>query len=168
MQLTPPGSPASIHFREDKATMAGTARACCSSSTDIEAAREELIGHGVDVDEIWHFEPGKGPAAGRRPRAQLVLQPRVVPRPGRQRWDLQELTERLPGRGGATDGASRAELLLETALAHGGYEAVAPPHDWWDWYGAYMDAREQGSEPDAADATADAYMAEVKGVVVPA
>ncbi len=27
-----------------------------------------------------------------------------------------------------------AQLLKETALRHGSFEAVAPPHDWWDWY----------------------------------
>lgn len=37
-----------------------------------------------------------------------------------------------------------ADLLHETADHHGSYEAVAPPHDWWDWYAAYMDAREGG------------------------
>jgi hypothetical protein len=31
-----------------------------------------------------------------------------------------------------------------------------------------MDAREQGSEPDEAAAAADRYMADVKGIVVPA
>ena len=31
-----------------------------------------------------------------------------------------------------------------------------------------MDAREQGSEPDEAAVAADSYMADVKGVVVPA
>jgi hypothetical protein len=64
--------------------------------------------------------------------------------------------------------ADLAQLLLETALRHGEFEAVAPPHDWWDWYAAYMDAREDGSEPDEAAAAADRYMADVKGVVVPA
>ena len=49
---------------------------------------------------------------------------------------------------------------------HGPFEAVAPPHDWWDWYAAYMDAREDGSAPDEAAAAADRYMAEVKQVVV--
>jgi hypothetical protein len=39
------------------------------------------------------------------------------------------------------DVASRADLLHETAVHHGSFEAVAPPHDWWDWYAAYMDAR---------------------------
>jgi hypothetical protein len=59
-----------------------------------------------------------------------------------------------------------AQLLGETALRHGQFEAVAPPHDWWDWYAAYMVARQGGSEPDDASAAADRYMAEVKQVVV--
>jgi hypothetical protein len=65
------------------------------------------------------------------------------------------------------DVAERAQLLAETALRHGRFEAVAPPHDWWDWYAAYMVAREDGSTPDDASAAADRYMAEVKQVVVP-
>ena len=64
------------------------------------------------------------------------------------------------------DVAALAELLHETAEHHGAFEAVAPAHDWWDWYAAYLSAREQGSTPDEADAAADRYMAEVKDVVV--
>jgi hypothetical protein len=66
------------------------------------------------------------------------------------------------------DVASRADLLRETSEHHGSFEAVAPPHDWWDWYAAYMVARESGSRPDEADAAADRYMAEVKDVAAPA
>jgi hypothetical protein len=62
------------------------------------------------------------------------------------------------------DVASRAELLRETSEHHGSFEAAAPPHDWWDWYAAYMVAREGGSSPEDADASADRYMAEVKQV----
>lgn len=58
-----------------------------------------------------------------------------------------------------------AELLHETADHHGSFEAVAPPHDWWDWYAAYMDAREHGSDPQSAAETAGRYMAEVKHVI---
>jgi hypothetical protein len=65
------------------------------------------------------------------------------------------------------DVADLAELLHETSIRHGSFEAVAPPHDWWDWYAAYMDARQSGSETDAAAAAANQYMADVKGVVVP-
>jgi hypothetical protein len=63
--------------------------------------------------------------------------------------------------------AQRAELLHETSIHHGTFEAVAPPHDWWDWYAAYMVARENGDAEDAAAASANRYMAEVKHVVVP-
>ena len=63
--------------------------------------------------------------------------------------------------------AGRAKLLHETAIHHGAFEAVAPPHDWWDWYAAYMDARQSGSTPDEASVAAGRYMAEVKDVVVP-
>ncbi len=65
-----------------------------------------------------------------------------------------------------SDVASLAELLHETADHHGAFEAVAPPHDWWDWYAAYMRARQAGSTPDEAAAVAERYMAEVKHVVV--
>ena len=59
-----------------------------------------------------------------------------------------------------------AELLHETSERHGAFEAVAPPHDWWDWYAAYMDARGRGSSSEEAIASAGRYMAEVKHVVV--
>ena len=65
------------------------------------------------------------------------------------------------------DVGALAALLYETAEHHGSYEAIAPPHDWWDWYAAYLDARERGSSPDAASGAADRYMAEIKHVVVP-
>jgi hypothetical protein len=60
-----------------------------------------------------------------------------------------------------------ADLLHETAEHHGAFEAVAPPHDWWDWYAAYMNAREHGSNADEASAAANRYMAEVKHIVIP-
>ena len=63
------------------------------------------------------------------------------------------------------DVAELANLLHETSGRHGAFEAVAPPHDWWDWYAAYLHAREAGSDSDAATAAADRYMADVKGVV---
>ena len=64
------------------------------------------------------------------------------------------------------DIAALADLLHETSEHHAKFEAVAAPHDWWDWYAAYMDARERGSAPDDAAASAGRYMAEVKHVVV--
>jgi hypothetical protein len=64
------------------------------------------------------------------------------------------------------DVAALADLLHETAQHHGAFEAVAPPHDWWDWYAAYMHARQTGSTPDEASAAARRYMADVKHVAV--
>jgi len=66
------------------------------------------------------------------------------------------------------DVASLADLLHETSGRHGSFEAAAPPHDWWDWYAAYMVARQDGSAADAASEAANRYMAEVKNIVVPA
>src|SRR3954452_856832 len=63
--------------------------------------------------------------------------------------------------------AELSELLLETSIRHGSFEAVAPAHDWWDWYAAYMHARKQGGGPDDAPTAADGYMADVKHIVVP-
>jgi hypothetical protein len=64
------------------------------------------------------------------------------------------------------DVASLASLLHETAEHHDAYEKAAPPHDWWDWYAAYFDARQAGSTSDEAVAAAGRYMADVKHVVV--
>lgn len=64
------------------------------------------------------------------------------------------------------DVAALADLLHETSRRHGAFEAVAPKHDWWDWYAAYMDARQRSLAPDDAAAAADRYMAEHKGIVV--
>jgi hypothetical protein len=64
------------------------------------------------------------------------------------------------------DIAELADLLHETAEQHDSFEKIAPPHDWWDWYAAYLNAREGGSSQEEATAAADRYMAEVKDVVV--
>jgi hypothetical protein len=66
----------------------------------------------------------------------------------------------------SSDVASLAELLKETSELHGSFEAVAPPHDWWDWYAAYMDARQGGASSDDAVTAAGRYMADIKHVVV--
>jgi len=59
------------------------------------------------------------------------------------------------------DVASLAGLLHETAEHHDPYEKTHAPHNWWDWYAAYMDARERGSMPDQALEAAGRYMEEV-------
>ena len=85
VQFTPPGSPASIQFGKGTTTMqTGSLQGLILVVDDIVAARDDLIGRGVEVGEIWHIEPGKGRVPGPRPAAPLVLQPRVVRRSRRQ------------------------------------------------------------------------------------
>ena len=167
VQFTPPGSQASIQFGQGTTTMEpGSLDGLFLVVDDIEAAREDLIGRGAEVSEIWHIDPGKGRVSGLDPQRRSYFSRATFADPDGNTWVLQEVTERLPGRVEVRDSGKLSQLLLETALRHGEFEAVAPPHDWWDWYGAYMDARQTGSTPDESSAAADRYMAEVKNVVV--
>ena len=56
------------------------------------------------------------------------------------------------------DVAALADLLHETAEHHDPFEKSHPPHNWWDWYAAYMHARQQGSTQEEASAAAGRYM----------
>jgi hypothetical protein len=59
------------------------------------------------------------------------------------------------------DIASLANLLHETAEHHDPYEKSHAPHNWWDWYAAYMDARQGGSTQEQASQAAGRYMTDV-------
>jgi catechol 2,3-dioxygenase-like lactoylglutathione lyase family enzyme len=169
VQFTPPNSPASIHFGIGMTMAApGSAQNLLLVVEDIEAARGDLTSHGAEVSEVFH---GAGQNPDRRvpgpdPEHGSYKSFATFADPDGNTWLLQEVTERLPGRVWPTDVGALADLLHETADHHGSFEAVAPPHDWWDWYAAYMDARQRGSTPDAAATAAGRYMAEVKHVVV--
>ena len=65
---------------------------------DIEAARDELIGRGVEVGEIWHLEIGKGPVPGLDPERTSYASRATFADPDGNTWMLQEITSRLPGR----------------------------------------------------------------------
>ena len=170
LQFTPPGSQASIIFG------AGVTRAAAAPAgslvlavDDIDAARADLIARGVDVSEVSHGVPfdasGQLQAPGRDPERTSYQSFATFSDPDGNEFLLQEVTKRLPGRLTSNPGAEAA-LLLETAMRHDAYEKVAPEHNWWDWYGAYMDARRAGSDPDAATEAAGRYMADVKHIVV--
>jgi catechol 2,3-dioxygenase-like lactoylglutathione lyase family enzyme len=177
VQFTPTHSQCSIHFGTGiTASAPGAADRLILSVHDIDAAREDLISRGVEVSEVYHYDRQPGHAGELESRV-----PGLDPVKGRSYWTyasfrdpdgngwlLQEITTRLPGREWQpdTDVASQAGLLRETAEHHAKFEAVAPPHDWWDWYAAYMSARETGRTPEDAAADAGRYMAEVKHVVV--
>jgi hypothetical protein len=61
--------------------------------------------------------------------------------------------------------AALADLLRETSEHHDHFEKIAPKHNWWDWYAAYMTAREKGDSPDDAATAAGDYMARVFHIV---
>jgi catechol 2,3-dioxygenase-like lactoylglutathione lyase family enzyme len=175
VQMTPTGSTASIIFGKGVTSdQPGSIDSLLLAVDDIEVARDELIARGVQVGEVFHdaagglgagFQPSEAHAPGRDPEGRSYASYASFRDPDGNGWLLQEITQRLPGRV-STDPSALAPLLHETAEHHDRFEKAAAPHDWWDWYAAYLSAREQGSDPDEADAAADRYMAEVKGVTV--
>ncbi|MET4426731.1 MULTISPECIES: VOC family protein [unclassified Mycolicibacterium] len=106
IQVTPPGSPASVIFGTGVSAAApGSVEGLHLVVTDIEAARTDLASRGVAVSEVFHDAGGVFHHAGTAAR---------VPGPDAQRtsygsfasfsdpdgngWILQEVTTRLPGR----------------------------------------------------------------------
>jgi hypothetical protein len=56
-----------------------------------------------------------------------------------------------------------AGLLHEAEEHHGPYEATAPKHHWWDWYSAYIVARQDGRTPKEAVTEAGHHMQTILG-----
>ena len=48
------------------------------------------------------------------------------------------------------DVAALAGLLHEAEQNHSRYEETAAEHQWWDWYAAFVVARQQGASADEA------------------
>ncbi len=95
VQFTPPGSAASIHLAP-----AGTDRLqrLLLIVDDVQAAREELVGRGVEVGEIFHALPGEAPEPGPDPQGRSYVSQATFSDPDGNQWILQEVTERIPGR----------------------------------------------------------------------
>src|SRR5262249_51542544 len=148
VQFTPPGSPSSIHLRQRKPDASASPGAWLIVS-DIVAARSELVGHGAQVSDVFHFGQN-GPAPGRDPEGRSYSSFASFSDPDGNSWLLQEITSRLPGRGFSSDVASLTELLREAEAHHGQYEPTAPKHHWSDWYAPYIIARERGKSPEDA------------------
>jgi catechol 2,3-dioxygenase-like lactoylglutathione lyase family enzyme len=165
VQLTPPGSPCSVIFGKGVTTAApGSAQGLMLIVDDIGAARTELVGHGVDVSEVFHFVDGfhvtgtNGRAPGPDPQGRSYSSWASFSDPDGNGWLLQEIKTRLPGRGFSVDVATLTDLLRETEEHHGAYEAVAPKHHWSRWYAAYIVARERGKTPEEAAKDAALHM----------
>jgi catechol 2,3-dioxygenase-like lactoylglutathione lyase family enzyme len=100
VQLTPPGSQCSIHFGKGITPAApGSVQNLYLVVDDIEAARAELIGRGVDVSEEFHYAGIRGPRVpGRDPEHRSYFTYASFSDPDGNGWLLQEIRERLPGR----------------------------------------------------------------------
>jgi catechol 2,3-dioxygenase-like lactoylglutathione lyase family enzyme len=153
VQLTPPGSPCSIHLSPTGAP--GSAQGMFLVVSDLEAARRQLIARGADVSGAFHFDGDHQPVPGADPGGQSYFSYASFADPDRNQWVIQEVKTRLPGRGLSWDLPTVTELLREAETQHGQYEPTAPKHHWSGWYGAYIVARERGRTPDEAfkDAT---------------
>ena len=165
VQLTPPHSACSVSFGIGLTTdEPGSVQRLLLAVSDIDAARANLISRGAEVSELFHLAGGRVP--GRDPQGRSYQTYAAFSDPDGNGWLLQEITTRLPGRewDETIDVASRAALLHETADHHDPYEKTHAPHNWWDWYAAYMEAREHGKTPDEAAEAAGRYMAEVRDV----
>ena len=153
VQMTPPGSPCSIHFGKGITKAApGSFQNLYLVVSDIEAARQELTSRGANVSGPFHFAGfGEPPAPGPDPEGRSYGTYASFSDPDGNSWLLQEIKTRLPGRGlSSPDVAALTELLREAETRHGAYESTAPKHHWSDWYAAYIVARERGKTPEEA------------------
>jgi catechol 2,3-dioxygenase-like lactoylglutathione lyase family enzyme len=106
VQLTPPGSRCSIIFGNGVTTAApGSADGLVLAVADIEAARAAVAARGVDVSEVFHDAGGgfyhadaQTHASGRDPQGRSYFSFASFSDPDGNRWLLQELTARFPGR----------------------------------------------------------------------
>jgi catechol 2,3-dioxygenase-like lactoylglutathione lyase family enzyme len=109
VHLTPPGSKASVVFGKGVTSAApGSLDGVVLVVDDIERARTELLLRGVAVSELFH-DAGGGPAggfiadpearaAGPDPERRSYASYASFSDPDGNRWLLQEITERAPGR----------------------------------------------------------------------
>ncbi|MCW3061877.1 MAG: Glyoxalase/bleomycin resistance protein/dioxygenase [Capsulimonas sp.] len=177
VQFTPPGSQASIHIGKGlTSAAAGSLRNLYLVVFDVEEARTDLVGRGVDVSEVYHYAglgvPGRLPGAD--PERQSYASFASFSDPDGNIWLLQEIQARLPGRvqsspsAQAMDVAALAELLRETGERHGQFEKTHAEHHWWDWYAPYLQARQNGGSPEEAVAVAESHMEVVLGATASA
>jgi catechol 2,3-dioxygenase-like lactoylglutathione lyase family enzyme len=153
VQLTPPGSGCSVQFGANRTTaVPGSAQNMFLVVADIQAALDGLAAADVAVTETYHIG-SDGKASGLDPERRSYRSFATFDDPDGNRWLLQEVTTRLPGRvdPAATSFGSSADLtsaLRRAAAAHGEHEKRTgqADEDWPDWYAEYM-VREQAGTP---------------------
>jgi catechol 2,3-dioxygenase-like lactoylglutathione lyase family enzyme len=162
VQLTPVGSATSIQFGSKITQSApGSAQNLYLVVSEITFARDQLAARGADVSEVFHpGEPGAAfQAAGSSARIRGASPGHdsygsfaTFSDPDGNRWLLQEVTTRLPGRvdPAITSFVSVRDLanaLHRAEKAHGEYEKSTGRSDsnWADWYAEYI-ASKQSAE----------------------
>jgi len=106
VQLTPPGSSCSIVFGDGVSAAApGSMQDLMLVVDDIEAARDEIVGNGVDVSELFHDGSGvfhhagtNGRVPGPDPEGRSYATFASFSDPDGNSWLLQEIKTRRPGR----------------------------------------------------------------------
>jgi catechol 2,3-dioxygenase-like lactoylglutathione lyase family enzyme len=142
--FTPPGSPASIQLDTAPPLLYLVV-------SDIDAARAQLIAHGVDVSDVFHRE-AKGRVPGPDPERQSYSSFATFSDPDGNSWLLQEITQRLPGRTETkatfSSAGELAAALRRAETAHGAYERRTGQADanWPDWYADYIIREQTGQE----------------------
>jgi hypothetical protein len=142
----------------------GSARGLYLIVSDIEAARNELLGRGVEISGVFHDagdvhagtdEPylfGRLRVGGRDPDHRSYRSYASFSDPDGNGWLFQEVTARLPGRVDADDTTFTSSTELASALrraeaAHGEHEKRTGQRDadWPNWYAEYI-VREQAGK----------------------
>jgi len=168
IQFTPPGSPCSIIFGKNVTAAApGSAKGLYLAVSDIEAARKELVGRGVEISQVFHGAAGvyAGPdepylfgrtrVSGPDPEHSSYRSFASFNDPDGNGWVLQEVTRRAPGRvdTGVTTFTSPADLaaaLRRAEAAHGEHEKRTGgqrDENWPDWYAEYLISEQTGKNP---------------------
>jgi len=167
IQFTPPGSGCSVIFGKNiTAATPGSAQGLYLIVSDIEAARKELLGRGIQISQVFHDaggvyagtdEPylfGRLRVSGPDPEHRSYRSFASFHDPDGNGWLFQELTTRLPGRidSATTTFASANDLasaFRRAEAAHGQHEKRTGgqrDENWPDWYAAYMVAEQAGTE----------------------
>jgi catechol 2,3-dioxygenase-like lactoylglutathione lyase family enzyme len=168
IQFTPPGSGCSVIFGKSVTAAApGSAQGLYLIVSDIEAARKELLGRGIEISEVFHDaggvyagtdEPylfGKLRARGPDPEHRSYRSFASFHDPDGNGWLFQEITTRLPGRIDSTTTTFASANDLASAFrraeaAHGEHEKNVlggqRDENWPEWYAAYMVAEQAGTE----------------------
>ena len=160
IQFTPPRSEASIIFGKGVTSVRAGSAELVLAVDDVDAARDDLIGRGVNVSEVFHYAGGpfnnaveKPRVAGRDPEGRSYFSFASFEDPDGNRWLVQEITTRLPGRidSATTTFSSASDLasaLRRAEAAHGEHEKRTGQRDanWPDWYAEYMVAEQAGTE----------------------